>query len=387
MFAEWEKQKGIVLIYPHVFCDFEANLEEVQDCYDNIIAEILKVESVYLIMHPKDNEAKERVQELLRNIGEEAKNCRIFEFESNDVWARDSIALSVKEQTTSQKVTNLANAMFGANSVKSESLGFLDKVIRQDSENETIHHQFANFIFNAWGLKYSANFDNQLNVKLHQVGFFDMLKTYGMVLEGGSIDYNGNGILLTTRKCLLEPNRNPNLTKEQIEESLKSYLHVSKILWLEHGELLGDDTDSHIDTLARFINHDTIVYIQCDDLQNPNFTELNAMKHELENLAKVNNFKLIALPFCEYPNDILIESDTDLHRQIKQNKPYLPASYANFLFLNDNTLLLPIYNKPTDFSAIEIMKKALPEYNIIPINCEALIQQYGSLHCITMQIH
>ncbi|MDY5950797.1 MAG: agmatine deiminase family protein [Helicobacter sp.] len=387
MFAEWEEQKGIVLIYPHVFCDFNANLEEVQECYESLITEILKVEPLFLIVHPKDNGAKTRLQDFLSTLETKAYPCKIIELESNDLWARDSIAISVKKQH-SQVLAQITNAMLGSKT-KTNKLGILDKIINKETEEE---HIYANFGFNGWGLKYPANLDNKLNTKLHEMGLFENMETYGMILEGGSIDYNGNGLLLTNTQCLLEANRNPHLNKEEIEENLKSTLQVEKILWLNNGFLLGDDTDSHIDTLARFINENTIAYIKCDDLNNPHFSALNAMEHELESLAKTHNLNLVPLPFCDYVakrDEDSINNNSLVNNLSNDNLPTnnLPASYVNFLFLNQKVLLMPTYNKPTDLTALQILKKALPDYNVISINCEALIQQHGSLHCVSMQIH
>lgn len=387
MFAEWEEQKGIVLIYPHIFCDFNANLEEVQECYESLITEILKVEPLFLIVHPKDNDAKTRLQDFLFTLETKAYPCKIIELESNDLWARDSIVISVKKQH-SQVLTQITNAMLGSKT-KTNKLGILDKIINKGTEEE---HIYANFGFNGWGLKYPANLDNKLNAKLHEMGLFENMQTYGMILEGGSIDYNGNGLLLTNTQCLLEANRNPHLSKEEIEENLKSTLQVEKILWLNNGFLLGDDTDSHIDTLARFINENTIAYIKCDDLNNPHFSALNAMEHELESLAKTHNLNLVPLPFCDYVakcDEDSIHNNSLVNNLSNDNLPTnnLPASYVNFLFLNQKVLLMPTYNKPTDLTALQTLKKALPDYNVIGINCEALIQQHGSLHCVSMQIH
>lgn len=396
MFAEWERQKGVVLIYPHIFCDFSDNLDDVRDCFDNLISEIAKHEFVYIIAHPQDSSIKTRLNDVFKDLGECAKNCNIFEIPSNDLWARDSIAISIKARKDAKESGIL------------ESI--LNHIVKEDS-NAPKQNKFANFIFNGWGLKFAANFDNQINAALSKAGLLDSMKSYGFVLEGGSIDTNGEGVLLTTQKCLLEPNRNPHLSQNEIEQILKTSLNVNSVLWLKNGELKGDDTDSHIDTLARFIDSKTIAYVKCEDLENAHFSSLNAMENELKILANEHDFKLVALPFCEYVIDKsdLIESrieqedDEEFEKDSKyfkiakylntheidskDNKVCLPASYANFLFLNENTLLLPIYNKPSDFKAIEIMKNALPNHNIIPINCEALIRQHGSLHCVTMQIH
>ena len=375
MFAEWETQKGIVLIYPHIFCDFQDNLEHVQDCYDKIIIEILKVEEVYLIVHPRDIVSKNRVDKVL-DICPNAQRCKVFMIETNDVWARDSIALSIKKYGDNQSFNNTIRAMSKSDVSQSKNLN-LSNIFQNTAGNFT--REFANFGFNGWGLKYPANLDNQLNKELQKMGLFDNMKSYGIILEGGSIDYNGKGVLLTNTQCLLEKNRNPHLLQNEIEIILQSCLNVSEILWLHHGFLLGDDTDGHIDTLARFLAPNTIAYIQCTDATNPHFNELNAMQAELESLAVSHGFTLIPLPFCEYT----LQHNT----QGKLQKEHLPASYANFLFLNEKRLLVPVYNKPTDSIALATLRQYLPDYTIIDINCESLIRQHGSLHCISMQIH
>ncbi|TLD98069.1 agmatine deiminase family protein [Helicobacter muridarum] len=411
MFAEWEEQKGIVLIYPHRFCDFAPMIDEVQKCYDNIIAEVLKVEDLILILHPKDLESKKRVRELLQSFDTSKHQCHCVEIESNDIWARDCMPISIKMQKT-QTIGNITNAMLNKANLTSEKLGLLGKIVEQDNESEEkAICEFANFGFNGWGLKYPANLDNQINNKLKKLGFFLNMKLRDIVLEGGSIDSNGSGLLLTTTQCLLESNRNPHLTKEQIENKLKDYLNVSNVLWLTRGFLEGDNTtDGHIDTLARFISEDTIAYVQCSDSNNSHFIELNAMERELEDLAKVYDLRLVALPLCVFWQE-LEESKNNQESSLKDSsqnkrsevsmrswkiesistdcktKRYLPASYINFLFLNNKHLLLPIYNKPTDSIALETLQRALPNYNIITIDCTALITQEGSLHCASMQFH
>ncbi|RDU72684.1 agmatine deiminase family protein [Helicobacter aurati] len=392
MFAEWEKQKGVVLIYPHKFCGFALNLKEVQDCYDTIIAKILKVEDILLILHPHDEETKKHIQEVLQTLEGVAYKCHCIEIESNDVWARDCLPISVKRGKNTQTITNIANAVLGKGNWQSENLGFFGRLIEQEkqyAEDEYLH-EFGNFGFNGWGLKYPANLDNQINNQIQKLGFFSNMKLRDMILEGGSIDSNGAGMLLTTAQCLLESNRNPHLTKEQIEEKLKQYLGVSTILWLTRGFLEGDrTTDGHIDTLARFISEDTIVYVQCQDSHDLHFSELQAMEKELEDLASIHNLKLVALPLCVFKeesshldsNKSLIGSDETLQMR------YLPASYINFLFLNQKHLLMPIYQKPTDSLALQILQRALPDYTITTVDCKALITQEGSLHCATMQFH
>ncbi|PAF51446.1 hypothetical protein BKH43_02050 [Helicobacter sp. 13S00401-1] len=317
MYAEWEKQRAIVLIYPHKFCDFRDDLKAVRKVYEEIINN-LECE-VWLIKHTQDS---------IRASFKE--NVKIIEIDTNDLWARDSLAISIKPSTTHAK------------------------------------YAYKNFGFNGWGLKFASDLDNQINTQLACLGFLKNMKTESLILEGGSIDVNSKGDLLTNTQCLLSPNRNPALTQKEIESKLLKELNIKQVYWLNHGFLLGDDTDSHIDTLARFIDDETIAYIKCEDPKNVHFKGLELMEQELKNLP----FKLVALPFCDYIED----------------GEALPASYVNFLF-SGTKLLVPIYNKPSDDKALKALSEALPNYKVVGINCEALIKQHGSLHCISMNVH
>jgi agmatine deiminase len=192
-----------------------------------------------------------------------------------------------------------------------------------------------------------------------------------LILEGGGVESNGIGSLLVTAECLLNPNRNSHLDKKQTEVILKQEFGVEQILWLNHGYLAGDDTDSHIDTLARFIDTNTIMYVKCEDKNDEHYDALKKMEEELQNFRNLDDepFDLIALPMTQphfYDNE------------------RLPATYANFLIIN-GAVLLPIYNDPHDKEAISICERAFRGRNIIPIDCSVLIRQHGSLHCVTMQ--
>jgi agmatine deiminase len=170
---------------------------------------------------------------------------------------------------------------------------------------------------------------------------------------------------------MLEKNRNPKLSQKHIEKKLIQYLGAKKVLWLNNGVLEGDDTDSHIDTLARFVDTDTIVYQSCDDEDDSHFEELKKMEKELKSFTQLNGkpFKLIALPWIKAKYD---------------QEDRLPATYANFLIIN-GAVLVPTYDDSNDCLALKIFKKAFPKRDIIGINCNTLIRQHGSLHCVTMQ--
>jgi len=231
------------------------------------------------------------------------------------------------------------------------------------------------FCFNGWGMKFAANYDNLITRTLYKQGIFSPEVGYQSmlhcVLEGGSIESDGAGTILTTEECLLSENRNEHLAKEELEEYYKMIFGAKRILWLRNGYLAGDDTDSHIDTLARFCNERTIAYVQCTDEADEHFEELKRMEDELKAFKTVDGkpYTLIPLPMA----DCVMDGDDRL-----------PATYANFLIIN-GAVLVPFYNSPKDEIARVQLQKAFPDREIIGINCLPLIKQHGSLHCVTMQ--
>ncbi|MDE6001941.1 MAG: agmatine deiminase family protein [Prevotella sp.] len=228
------------------------------------------------------------------------------------------------------------------------------------------------FKFNGWGEKFPAELDNQINKHL-----FDRGAVKGayephldFVLEGGSIESDGRGTVFTTACCLMAPHRNQPLTQQQIEERLKLYLGAERIVWLNHGSLLGDDTDGHIDTLVRICPDDTLLYIGGDD-EHPNLYE---MEKELQTLRTLDGrpYRLLRLP---------------LPRPIYDEGERLPATYANYLVIN-GAVLVPTYNQPDlDAEAMRIIGQAFPDREMVGIDCRAVIRQHGSLHCCTMQYY
>jgi agmatine/peptidylarginine deiminase len=250
------------------------------------------------------------------------------EYETNDTWARDCSALSIKEN---------------------DEIKLLD------------------FSFNAWGDKFESKKDNKMSqaIKNH---YSKKLWHVNFVLEGGAIESNGAGVILTTSTCQLNQNRNPNLNSIEITKKINETLGATEILYLEHGYLAGDDTDSHIDTLVRFIDEKTIMYVACEDKEDEHYKELKLMEKELQAIAIKHNFSLIKLPL---PHAIYKEDER------------LPATYANFLFVN-GAILVPTYGVSEDEKAIQIFKQTFKDKDIIPINCSTLIKQHGSLHCVTM---
>ena len=230
------------------------------------------------------------------------------------------------------------------------------------------------FKFNGWGLKFASDKDNLITRRAVEAGALkgQYVNRLGFVLEGGSVESDGMGTLLTTSECLLSPNRNGQLNKVEIEEYLRSTFHLERVLWLDYGYLAGDDTDSHIDTLARFCSPDTIVYVQCTDRKDEHYEALHKMEEQLKTFRTLSgaSYRLLALPMVD-----IIEVDGER----------LPATYANFLIMND-AVLYPIYNQPeNDVCAKSVLQEAFPDYEIVGIDCRALIKQHGSLHCVTMQ--
>jgi agmatine deiminase len=199
------------------------------------------------------------------------------------------------------------------------------------------------------------------------------LCTSGFVLEGGSIESDGKGTLLTTSNCLLGPNRNPHLNESEIEAQLRKYLGVNQVLWLHNGYLAGDDTDSHVDTLARLCPGDTILHVSCDERRDEHYDAIDSMVRELGEFRTVDGkpYRLIPLPWPQ------ARFDGDGQR--------LPATYANFLVIN-GAVLVPTYDDPGDGAAMDAVSRAYPDRQIIGVDCRPLILQHGSLHCVTMQL-
>jgi len=328
--AEWEKQDGVLLAWPHPDTDWQPILEQAEKVFEEIALEIALSEKVVIA-----TSSASLVEDKLTSAGVKLANVSTYEISTNDTWARDFGPITVLDQ------------------------------------GETT---LLNFGFNGWGLKFASCLDNCVTSHLYAMGAFKSisLETKGLILEGGSIESDGNGTILTTAECLLNPNRNPHLSRREIEDELLSLLGSERVLWLENGYLSGDDTDSHIDTLARFAPEDTILYVACDDPEDEHFESLHAMKDELEGFLTKDGqpYRLLPLPLPQSKFGI--------------NGERLPATYANFLVIN-GAVLVPTYKDPADSIALDTVGKAFPGRKIKGINCLPLIEQHGSLHCVTMQ--
>ena len=327
LLPEWHPQWGVLLAWPDTDTDWRDQLDDAWACYTALSCAILARENLLVIC--RDTVQENRIREQLQAAGAAMQGLSFVHAAFNDTWARDFGPL-VARQT--------------------QGLIALD------------------FTFNGWGNKFPADRDNALT---RQLPLRVPVQPHAMVLEGGSVDTNGNGLLLTTTQCLLNPNRNPAMDKSAIEKVLGETLGGHTILWLEHGDLEGDDTDAHIDTLARFCNPDTIAYVQCAEPSDSHYESLQAMERQLQALADEHGLKLVALPMAEPCFD--------------GEGQRLPATYANFLIIN-GAVLVPTYDCATDQQALTTLQAVFPERDVIGVPCRPLIEQHGSLHCVTMQL-
>jgi agmatine/peptidylarginine deiminase len=236
------------------------------------------------------------------------------------------------------------------------------------------HTRLLDFKFNGWGEKFAAELDNAINRRIYDEGKIkgEYVDCLDFVLEGGSIESDGKGTIFTTTGCLLAPHRNQPMTKAQIEERLKQELHAERILWIDHGNLVGDDTDGHIDTLVRICPDDTLLYMGAGEPDDEQHEELRLMEEQLKSFRTLDGkpYRLMKLPM---PKAIIFEGER------------LPATYANFLVIN-GAVLVPTYDQTDlDAEAMRVIGETFPGREIVGIDCRSIIKQHGSLHCCTMQ--
>jgi len=330
--AEWESQSGIMLTWPHANTDWGPALSSVEPVFASICAHTSLHERVLIVANDASHQA--HITHCITLLNPHMDNVLFAHADSNDSWARDHGAITVV-----------------------------------DTSNKPL---MLDFQFNGWGGKHPHDLDNKINEHLIQQKIFSVSgKSVNFILEGGSIDSDGKGALLTT-DCLVSSHRNTGLSQNEIEAELKSQFGVTNIHWLHHGHLVGDDTDAHIDTLARFVSPEKIAYVKCEDTSDEHYPSLLDMEKELLELRTLGGaaYELVPLPL---PKPIFNDSGERL-----------PATYANFLIIN-HCVLLPVYGQPADQQAIDILKSCFPDREIISVNCLPLIEQFGSLHCVTMQ--
>lgn len=329
--AEWEMAGAVMLAWPHDATDWAYMLDEVRRCFADMVEAMLPWTKV-IVVAPDVAEARRAI------AVDDPDRLLFFQAETNDTWTRDYGPITVELVDGS---------------------GFRP----------------IDFRFNGWGLKFASCLDNMVvrSMARRRLIAAPLVNRQDFVLEGGGIESDGQGTLMTTAHCQLSPNRNATLSRADIERTLMEEFGSRQIIWLEHGYLAGDDTDSHIDTLARFAPGDTIVYTGCDDPSDEHFDELQAMEQELMDARTLAGmpFNLIRLPL---PDAIYDEAGQRL-----------PATYANFLAL-PKAVIMPVYGQPRKDALARQMLQIAFEVPVVTVDCRALIRQHGSLHCMTMQM-
>lgn len=331
--SEWAPQSLIQLTWPHAETDWAYCLGDILETYAAMAEAITRYERLLIVTPDVEQTRRFLAQRLpLAQLQNVVFHC----CKTNDTWARDHGFITLTD-------------------------GFRQL-------------RLLDFKFNGWGMKFPADLDNRINRSL-----FDSKTVVGeyenhldFVLEGGSIESDGRGTILTTSQCLLAPNRNQPLDRAEIEEQLKHRLHAEHILWLDHGNLIGDDTDGHVDTIARFAPDDTLLYVGCDDVSDPQYEDFRAMEEQLRTFRTVCGapYRLLRLPM---PAPVFSDGER------------LPATYANFLVIN-GAVLMPTYGQADrDQEAMRTVAEAFPERDVLPIDSTVIVRQHGSIHCCTMQ--
>lgn len=331
---EWDPQQAVLLTWPHSHSDWAPYLAEAEAVFLAVAEAVGRRQELIIACYDEAHRA--HVAARLEETAVAPEKYRLYCVPGNDTWARDHGPITVYRGN---------------------------------------RRELLNFRFNGWGGKYPAELDDRITPALHAAGAFGdaPLRDIDMVLEGGALESDGEGTLLAARRCIFSSRRNPDLSDAEVEDKLREYLGVRKFLWLDHGALEGDDTDSHIDTLARFCDSRTIAYVHCDDTSDPHYLELKAMREQLAAMRTPHGepYRLVPLPWPQ------ARYDEDGRR--------LPATYANFLII-DGAVLVPTYRDPADAETLRVLGECFPQREIIGIDCLPLIRQNGSLHCVTMQI-
>lgn len=329
--AEWESQSAVLIAWPHADTDWADRLGEVEETYIALVAALVRYTRVIVCV--ADEDLQTYAEARLRSARVDLSRVRFVEVEYDDTWLRDSGPITLRTP---------------------EGFRLLD------------------FRFTGWGGKFEASRDDQLIERLVEQGVFEHAQRtpIDFALEGGAIETDGAGTLLTTWRCLHE--RHPDDDRASLEARLKDWLRQDRVLWLDAGYLEGDDTDAHIDTLARLAPDDAIVFQGCDDPSDSHYAELRAMADEIAALRTKDGapYRLFPLPWAQ---------------PILDEDRRLAASYANFLIV-DGAVLMPSYGDPADALAAAVLEKAFPGRDIVQVPCRPLIWQNGSLHCITMQL-
>lgn len=337
LLPEWAEQEAVLMAWPHESTDWQPWLAAIQHDYVELAVAIAR--EVPPVILCQDEAHRDLILRQLAGRCEQAPVLVIAPY--NDTWCRD----------------------YGPITLGPITLG---------PAGNTGQRRLLDFCFNGWGDKYDAELDNGINRSIAQV-WKPELQTIDFELEGGSIETDGAGTLLTTTHCLLDSNRNNDFTKEQIEAFVLEKLGLQRCLWLSRGALFGDDTDSHIDNLARFCSADTIAFATCSDVNDPHHEHLQAMEAELQQFRQPNGRPYV-LKAIEIPQP-----------QFDENGKRLPGSYINFLIVN-NSVIVPVFDCPQDQAALQTLQQCFPGKRLLPVPGKNLIKQYGGPHCATMQL-
>lgn len=366
--AEWHPHSATWLAWPKDPTTWPDRVQQVEDIFLQMMAALAPNEAVNLLV---DDEATERAVRSRCNF-DGAESIRFHRIRTIDSWIRDygpNFLLPrapVSDRLVSDKLQFVGDS-------RSASL------TNPDDKLKFVGHGLAynDWIFNAWGNKYEElKQDDAIPAQLESVLGVPRFEP-GIVLEGGAIDVNGAGVVMTTEQCLLNPNRNPQLTRAEIEEYLKSYLGVEKVLWLGEG-IVGDDTDGHIDDIARFVSETTILCAVEEDPSDSNYELLQENYQRLQQAtdARGRAFEMVTLPM---PDAVFASDDSS-----SRNLDRLPASYANFYIAN-NVVLVPIFGHANDARALAIIQRVFPDRRAVGVNCEPLVWGMGTIHCVTQQ--
>ena len=335
--SEWHPQRFVQLTWPHAATDWAPYLAEITDTMTMIADAITRFEPLIIA-----SQTPVLTQEALAKqlSAEQINRTTIVECPTNDTWARDH--------------------------------GGITLLPRDNGTNS--QPRILDFRFNGWGDKFPADKDNMITRRLHEARALpgELTDNNDFVLEGGSIESDGKGTVFTTSQCLMADHRNQPLTRQEVENELKRRLCAERIVWLNHGNLIGDDTDGHIDTIVRVCPNDTLLYIRSTDSADEQHEDFLALEAELQTLrtAEGKPYNLVALPM---PRPCFYDGER------------LPATYANFLIIN-GAVLVPTYNQPDlDKVACETIGRVFPDREIIAIDSQVIIRQHGSIHCLTMQ--
>ncbi len=330
LYPEWYPQSAVLIAWPDQHTDFATILDSIEKTYVDVVSAITRYQTVIIAV--RDQQLKTHVIKRLATHQINPSQVIYVIIAYDDIWVRDIAPIAVQHNHSTQLLC---------------------------------------FQFNAWGNQYPCHDDARFAQRFAASQVLQApVKTSNLILEGGAFDSNGLGELLTTASCIYDHRRN-QLDKSSIQQKITKALNTDRLIVLEHGQLVGDDTGGHIDTLARFCSSDIIAYTSCDNSNDVHYQSLKQTLNQLKQLRTAQNkpYKLIALPL---PSTIF-----------NNDQQQLPANYANFLIIN-NAVLVPQYRDPNDTTAINRLGKCFPQRDMIPIDSLHLISQFGSVHCMTM---